>query len=128
MFCNNPFTKLHVMENAYTTCCYGWVEEPEDFTVRGEYENPWDFWNHEKFKRLRRIWLADERKHSFPVECGPCGKRAECELNELILSNYLEHMENGPQIIGFANDLSCNLHCWTCRSKPIMEKKQKKNF
>ena len=126
MFCNNPFHTLHVMEDAYMTCCYGWFKDPEDFVVRGYYENLWDVWNHSKLKKLRSLWFSEERNHTFPPECGPCGKRIEAGLNDRILDEYLSDMSVGPRVIGFCNDLSCNLHCWTCRAKPIIEKKQKR--
>jgi MoaA/NifB/PqqE/SkfB family radical SAM enzyme len=37
-------------------------------------------------------------------------------------------MTRGPSVIVFSNDMTCNLHCWSCRSKPIIEKRQDEIF
>ena len=126
MFCNYPFDMMHVLERAYMTCCYGWFDQPEDFVVRGDYDNLWEVWNHEKFKRLRSLWINGDFEGGYPKECSPCGKRIEAGVDDDILDYYSRDMTKGPKVIGFSNDLTCNLHCWTCRAKPIIEKKQKK--
>ena len=126
MFCDYPFDMLHVGERSYMTCCRGWFKNPPQFVVSGDYDNLWDVWNHEKFKNLRRLWLDGKIQGEYPQECSPCGKRVELGLQDTRLEHHNEVMKKGPKIVNFSNDLTCNLHCWTCRSRPIIQKKQER--
>lgn len=128
-FCQKPFTDLHVRSNSYTICCDNWFTDKsgKEVQVFGEFDDYFEMWNNPKFLRLRRYWL---RKDS-----GMC---KNCPL--LLNNNNFPHLEKeedfmrsvnldiGPRNIFFANDLTCQLHCWSCRSKPIIEKKQEKIF
>lgn len=121
--CNQPFSTLHVHPNSYITCCPSW------FTNRGEVlvphdDDPWKVWNHENFQKLRKCWL--ERNKSLCLGC-PIFLKDEWGI-EKPLEYMLPIMKRGPREIIFANDPSCNLHCWSCRSKPIMEKQQERVF
>lgn len=120
MFCNWPFINLYAGLHWYTTCCYGWFSNPEEWTVRGKFDNMWDVWNHEKFQKLRMQWMVNPSE--VPKSCVPCGKRFENGLNDDALLGWDGIMPKGPRSISFVNDLSCNLHCWTCRAKTIQEK------
>lgn len=124
MHCSTPFTTLHVHPNGFIPCCPGWFTNAEDFRVDGGFENPWDAWNHPKFVKLRQMWLDSDSsgcKHCIMLLAG---------------SKFMDEprywmkpvMERGPMDIIFANDLSCNLHCWSCRSRPIIEKQQDRVF
>lgn len=124
MFCSNPFNTLHVQPNAFITCCPSWFKDSKEVIVRGHFDDLWKMWNHENFVKLRQSWLNSDNKF-----CGPC----ILALNPNAFNDKLENcmtpiMTRGPKNIQFANDLSCNLHCWSCRSKPIIEKQQEKIF
>jgi len=123
-FCTNPFRTLHIHPRSYIICCPSWFSDKNQVIVKGDYKNLWDVWNHDNFKRLRRYWLE--------------GNKSLCDNCPLFLTqpqwiqvkrDYMrEEMKDAPQVIVFANDATCNLHCWTCRSKPIIEKRQQQIF
>jgi len=124
MFCPNPFNTLHVQSNAFITCCSSWFTDSTEVHVHGQFDNLWEMWNHKNFIKLRQAWLNSD--NSF---CGPC----ILTLKPDAFNSKPEHcmtpiMTRGPRNIIFANDLSCNLHCWSCRSRPIIDKQQEKIF
>ena len=123
-FCINPFRSLHVHPRSYITCCPSWFSDSSKVIVKGEYENLWDVWNHERFQKLREAWLNKDK--SLCLNCPlfltkPKGMQIKNDSMTPI-------MQKGPSTIVFANDATCNLHCWSCRSRPIIEKRQEEIF
>ncbi len=124
MHCVSPFETLHVHSNGFIPCCPAWFTNPEDFRVDGVFDDAWDGWNHPKFVKLRQMWLDSD--FSGCKHCVMLLRKSEF-LDEP--TDWMKPvMEKGPSNVIFANDLSCNLHCWSCRSKPIIEKQQDKIF
>lgn len=107
--CLSPFDNLHVKDHAYSTCCPFWVRDGKTGWTN---ESPWKVWNHPAFVELRRdvlsgefkqctncvIWLEGLPEGPWPMRCQPV-------------------MQTGPRQITLANDNTCNLHCWSCRSQ-----------
>ncbi len=123
-FCINPFKSLHIHPNGYVTCCSAWFTDSSQIVVNGKYENLWDVWNHENFQKLRKAWLNKERDYCFN-----CPLFLTNPANLQIKKEFMTPvMTRGPSVIVFANDMTCNLHCWTCRSKLIIEKRQEEIF
>mgnify|MGYP003636627556 FL=1 len=130
-FCGNPFNTLHVHPASYITCCPSWFTSPLEVMVEGRYENLWKVWNHEKFQKLRESWLNQD--NSLCKNCvlpllennaTPIAGRVDPPIK----SYMTPVMTRGPSVIVFSNDMTCNLHCWSCRSKPIIEKRQDEIF
>ena len=130
-FCGNPFNTLHVHPASYITCCPSWFTSPLEVMVEGRYENLWKVWNHEKFQKLRESWLNQD--NSLCKNCvlpllennaTPVAGRVDPPIK----SYMTPVMTRGPSVIVFSNDMTCNLHCWSCRSKPIIEKRQDEIF
>ena len=130
-FCSNPFNTLHVHPASYITCCPSWFTDPLKVIVEGKYENLWKVWNHDKFQKLREAWLNQD--NSLCKNCvlpllennaTPVAGRVDPPIK----SYMTPVMTRGPSVIVFSNDMTCNLHCWSCRSKPIIEKRQDEIF
>jgi MoaA/NifB/PqqE/SkfB family radical SAM enzyme len=123
-FCPSPFNTLHVHQHGYITCCPAWFNNAKEVNVVGEFENLWDMWNHEKFVRLREAWLNGDDRF-----CKACVLRLDPKMAKLNRGPLMQPiMTRGPFHVVFANDLTCNLHCWSCRSGPIIQKRQDKVF
>ncbi len=123
-FCEHPFNTLHVHRTIYITCCPSWFTDSSEMVVEGKHENLWQVWNHERFQKLREAWLNQDNS--------PCKNCVLPLLKNRIdppIESYMTPiMTRGPSVIVFANDMTCNLHCWSCRSKPIVEKRQEEIF
>ena len=123
-FCSNPFNTLHVHPASYITCCPSWFTNPLEVIVEGKYENLWKVWNHKKFQKLRESWLNQDDSL-----CSSCVLPLILGRKDPKIENYMTPvMTRGPSTIVFSNDMTCNLHCWSCRSKPIIEKRQDEIF
>ena len=123
-FCSNPFNTLHVHHASYITCCPSWFTDYREVTVEGKYENLWKVWNHERFQKLRQAWI-----NSDDSLCKGCVLSLLKDRKDPPIEEYMKPVMNrGPSSIVFANDMTCNLHCWSCRSKPIIEKRQDEIF
>ena len=123
-FCSNPFNTLHVHPASYITCCPSWFTNPLEVIVEGKYENLWKVWNHKKFQKLRESWLNQDDSL-----CSRCVLPLILDRKDPKIENYMTPvMTRGPSTIVFSNDMTCNLHCWSCRSKPIIEKRQDEIF
>ena len=99
--------------------------------VEGRYENLWKVWNHEKFQKLRESWLNQD--NSLCKNCVlPLLENNATPIAGTVdppIKSYMTPvMTRGPSVIVFSNDMTCNLHCWSCRSKPIIEKRQDEIF
>ena len=123
-FCENPFNTLHVHTASYITCCSSWFTSPSEVRVGGKYENLWKVWNHEKFQKLREAWLNQD--DSFCKNC--IFTLLNNRVDPPVKSYMTPVMTRGPSVVIFANDMTCNLHCWSCRSRPIIEKRQDEIF
>lgn len=127
MFCNAPFKTLHVRSNHYITCCDSWFADPKQVIVRDDHdkflEDMWGMWNHHNFVKLRQDWIEGQSK-----VCDTCIRLLKGPLNDKKDDTMQGVMTEGPQHIVFANDLTCNLHCWSCRAKPIIDKQQDRIF
>ena len=92
--------------------------------VEGKYENLWRVWNHKRFQKLREAWLNQDDS--------PCKNCVLPLLKNRVdppIESYMTPvMTRGPSVIVFSNDMTCNLHCWSCRSGPIIEKRQDEIF
>ena len=123
-FCNHPFHTLHVLERRYITCCGAWFTDLDDVVVCGRYDDLWKMWNHRKFQRLRQSWLDGDSSL-----CAKCPVLAARTKHVQVKDSYMKPiMEEGPRYITFANDETCNLHCWTCRARPITDLRQEEIF
>ena len=123
-FCSNPFNTLHVHPASYITCCPSWFTNPLEVIVEGKYKNLWKVWNHKKFQKLRESWLNQDDSL-----CSSCVLPLILGRKDPKIENYMTPvMTRGPSTIVFSNDMTCNLHCWSCRSKPIIEKRQDEIF
>lgn len=125
MFCPSPFNALNVQGRGFIPCCPAYFTNPDDLFI-GYHENLWDVWNHKKIVKLREAWLNEDSSL-----CKPCPI--------LYISNKWKNdnspteemkpvMDRGPVFVRFANDMTCNLHCWSCRVGPIIEKQQKEIY
>jgi len=126
VFCPTPFNTIHVHSNGYITCCPGWFTDSKDVNVIGQFNNLWDMWNHEKLVRLREAWLNSDNNL-----CKPCPLLISKNFKnaKIVPDDYMTPiMTRGPKHVLFANDSTCNLHCWSCRSKPIIQKHQDRIF
>jgi len=130
-FCNHPFHTLHVLNKAtlypyphYMTCCGSWFTNHNDMIVKGDFKNLWDMWNHEIFQKLRSSWLSSDSRL-----CLNCPVLSSAPKHVQHKDSYMTPvMQEGPRYITFANDQTCNLHCWTCRIRPIIDKNQQVVF
>ena len=92
--------------------------------VEGKYENLWKMWNHKRFQDLRQRWLNSDNSL-----CTHCVLPLIKDRKDPPKQDYMNPiMDRGPRNVVFANDMTCNLHCWSCRSKPIIEKRQDEIF
>lgn len=113
--CTNPFDTLYVQSFAYATCCPSWVSN--DCRVYCERsDNPWLIWNAPPFQLLRNTVLSNEYS-----KCKYCVKWLDGLPQGKWPDWCQQEMFVGPKIINLANDMTCNLHCWSCRSKAIVE-------
>lgn len=81
-------------------------------------------WNHERFQKIRKAWLEGD-----DYLCKNCVLSLLKDRVDPPIESYMTPvMSRGPSVIVFANDMTCNLHCWSCRSKPIIEKRQEEIF
>jgi len=123
-FCENPFNTLHVHPASYITCCPSWFTKSSQVTINGKYENLWKVWNHEKFQKLRSAWLKQDNSLCKNCVLSLLENRVDPPVQDFMTPL----MKRGPSVVVFANDMTCNLHCWSCRSKPIIEKRQEEIF
>ena len=81
-------------------------------------------WNHKRFQELREAWINSDNSL-----CQGCVLSLLKNRKDPPIQDYMKPvMDRGPRNIVFANDMTCNLHCWSCRSKPIIEKRQEEIF
>jgi len=115
---------LHVHPASYITCCPSWFTDASEVVVEGKYENLWKMWNHKRFQELREAWINSDNSL-----CQGCVLSLLKNRKDPPIQDYMKPvMDRGPRNIVFANDMTCNLHCWSCRSKPIIEKRQEEIF
>lgn len=140
--CPNPFNYAEIrVGGEVATCCY------LPFSVGNiSNQNLKEAWNSEEMQELRRSILdgdycyCDKKKCAAMQQVGLENKKAVFEyqlpyslfkkaeivnesLKKLIEANSVM-VPNGPGIISFEDDPSCNLSCPSCRTEVQMLKKQ----
>jgi MoaA/NifB/PqqE/SkfB family radical SAM enzyme len=101
-----------VLPDRYSTCCDLWLD-PAAIVDRPASRAPWDVWNSPEFRRLRAAVL--DGMFAF---CQACPKCRYAELADVRTEAHQEVMGTGPAVIGWGNDVACNLACPSCRAGP----------
>lgn len=116
MYCLSPFNNLYVGVNNFSTCCGCWLDRSAKIARSPDLINAWDIWNHENFQKLRQAVIDKNWRH-----CHNCNMLRIKNLSQgNIPSEYKPIMDKPPKSIIMADDLSCNLSCWSCRKSPVI--------
>lgn len=110
-FCDSPFASLDVLQDHYTPCCADHLAR--DAQVFTTATDPRAIWNAEPLVSLRTRILAGDWS-----SCSACPRWLQNRCYGPREEYYRPVMDRGPRWINWANDPSCNLHCWTCRNGP----------
>lgn len=125
-FCSRPFVKYAVQEDGLVySCCASWLRLPIGDLRKQDADA---LWNSEESKAIRasihdgsfrycdRKLCPEIQNDNLPtVEQA----RKDPEMAALI-DNEVTILEDGPGVINFSNDSSCNLACPSCRVEKIM--------
>jgi len=125
-FCPNPFFQLDVYSSgdAYS-CCSGWLRLPLGNVKDMPAE---ELWNSKASQAIRKSIHDGTFKYCDQKVCPliqgdmlPTKKAAHSREDYAdIIDNQRTIMDNGPTLINFCNDQSCNLSCPSCRTEKIM--------
>ena len=123
-FCNVPFNSLEIHNNEYFLCCPSWLSttfKRDDYTLD-------KIWNSEPVQEVRESILDGSFKHcnkelcpflsklvNHGVTSGPISLKSESQYKSALLKN------NGPDLINFNFDRTCNYKCPSCRVDLIVE-------
>jgi pyruvate-formate lyase-activating enzyme len=122
--CGMPFRNIHFGADRFVTCCPAWVDDTHHIP-KFEIENAWDVWNHPKFIEMRESVLDGSYRY-----CQTCpAYNNEESWTQTQDEDSLPVMKIGPKVVNLAHDISCNLHCGSCRKSstilPLEEQERK---
>lgn len=107
MGCRLPFEVLYLLPYGNVTCCQDWVDR--EHWLLDESLAPAAVWTAPQFEALR-----DRVRRGDFGGCQKCVRVTNGDVPE-----SLDGVPARPRHLILCNDLACNLHCWSCREKPI---------
>jgi hypothetical protein len=139
LFCSKPFTWLEVSRGTLAgegdafLCCPAWLSTPVGNAQTQTIE---EIWNGERAQAIRAsihdgsFRFCDRTRCPFlqsPGGDGPVQRRAD--VSEPLLRDAIDRrltvLPHGPLDINCSYDRSCNLSCPSCRTKVIVESREK---
>lgn len=115
-FCPEPFTFLSRDSERFMTCCPSWLHESR--FIYDQPENLWDVWNHPILVELREALLRGDYRF-----CQKCPNRFRKRDRDKPLPDEKPVMERPPVTFQFQDNMTCNLHCPSCRNHVIAQKR-----
>jgi MoaA/NifB/PqqE/SkfB family radical SAM enzyme len=133
LICPNPFSYMEFMVGGGVhTCCY-----LSQAFGNLKNENFMDAWNSEEAVKIRKSILDgdfrycnkqkcaamqqykyDSSKKAYPYRLIKKDSLTDPYLKNIVANN-ITRLSNGPKIISFDNDPSCNLYCPSCRKQRL---------
>lgn len=115
--CSAPFTYLEIHKNSTHSCCPTWL--PNDL---GKDINV--VWGGEELNKIQTSVLDGSYRYCSKTSCPYLSgfiSTGRAPSSFIKKDNFnLKDYTNGPKILNFAFDRSCNLSCPTCRTSMIM--------
>lgn len=115
-------------------CCPSWLDTP---IGNLQYQSVEEIWNGKKAQELRRSILDGSFKYCNQSGCpflqtisAPVEKIDDVADEDLkqVIEKKLTILPYGPREVNCSYDRSCNLSCPSCRTKIIVERKNKKQI
>ncbi|MCC6326135.1 MAG: hypothetical protein DCC43_07825 [Candidatus Brocadia sp.] len=138
LFCSKPFTWFEITHlnkiGEVFMCCPAWLDTSignlQDQSVQ-------EIWNGKKAQEIRRSILDGSFTYCNHSRCaflqtvsGPVAKVEDVKDEDLhaVIEKELTILPYGPRQIICTYDKSCNLSCPSCRTKLIIERRNKKQI
>lgn len=132
--CTVPFQALEIVENRNNMCCSSWLKKelPKNVPLK-------DLWNSDEAIEIRKSVSDGSYRHCDAIHCPFLSKLINLnvsntgpihhinvldeKIKESINNNFI--MKEGPKIIQFSFDRTCNYKCPSCRVDMIVADSQK---
>lgn len=138
LFCSKPFrwfevTQVNEIGEVYM-CCPSWLDTP---IGNLKYQSVEEVWNGKESQELRRSILDGSFKYCNHSRCPflhtisePVQKIEDVRDEDLktAIEKQLTILPYGPREINCSYDKSCNLSCPSCRTKIIIDRRNKKQI
>jgi len=125
-FCGKPFEKLEIHANGKMySCCPGWIDLPLGDVNETELG---ELWNGEASQKFRASIFDGSFRYCRHKICPSIQNDSLPTLEEAkkrpkyaeIIANQSLIIDEGPSVIDFSHDRSCNLACPSCRKDKIL--------
>lgn len=131
-FCALPFEQIDIQaQGRIHTCCPTWLPVPIGSLRDGDAGA---VWNSAAAQAIRRSVLDGSfrfcsRMHCPMIANGLLPRRDEVRdpYHRAIIDRQITHLDRGPKRLTLAYDASCNLSCPSCRTQPIMARKDERD-
>ena len=115
-FCPDPFMFLSRDQERFLSCCPSWMHESR--FIYDSPDNLWDVWNHPKLVEWRECLLNGDYRY-----CQMCPNRFRERDRNHPLPHEKPIMEVPPVTFSFQDNMTCNLHCPSCRDHVVSAKR-----
>jgi len=125
VMCKNPFTRIEILENGDVyPCCSAWLKN--GFSFGNIYNNDSfdEIWNSENAKKLRYSVTEGNFEYCTKyclyknfTDSSNSGPIVSRNLGKYSFKNYHDcYLDSLPVNISLSCDVTCNLHCPSCRT------------
>lgn len=118
-FCSHPFNKvLFNYSGEVIVCCESWLDMPIGNIFQQSFR---DIWNSPEAMKIRESILDGSFRYCNAAQCprivsGLIERDPWREEFLDVIENKKLFSERGPRLISLNYDISCNLHCKSCRN------------
>lgn len=125
-FCATPFGKLDVLDGSAHLCCVSWL--PASIGNLAASDDWRDVWNSEKAQKVRASIHDGSYRYCNKTACpaiasGTLPKRDAVAAQSAVWREVMETrrtaLDQGPDYVNLAYDISCNLSCPSCRTRTV---------
>ncbi|MBZ8140344.1 hypothetical protein CLD22_10585 [Rubrivivax gelatinosus] len=122
LVCPMLWNTVHLLPSGHVhQCCSVWLRRPVGNVFKASLQ---DIWNSREVSQVREFALQGDYRYCGKVSC-PQIQRALFDDNEVNKAFWLHEAPpppEAPKRFNLSYDLSCNLSCPSCRSRPIVAK------
>ncbi|WP_084584583.1 SPASM domain-containing protein [Sphingomonas azotifigens] len=123
-FCSAPFTKFQtLLDGTISSCCSIWTQQRLGNLDDQTFE---EIWNGAAAQAMRESILDGSYRYCNKERCIyinedtlPLKEEVSDPALRAVLESGATQLENGPDFVVLAHDLTCNLSCPSCRDKIV---------